>query len=56
MDRSKPASGAESLKYFDKKFHNEFITKAKSSIRKEFNDKSWAKYKAHIESKTDFRQ
>ena len=30
--RSKPASGAESLKYFDKKFHNEFITNAKSSI------------------------
>ena len=56
IDRSKPASGAESLKYFDKKFHNEFITKAKSCIRKEFNDKSWAKYKAHIESKTDFRQ
>ena len=52
--RSKPASGAESMKYFDRKFHNDFINKAKSSITKEFNDRSWLKYKSNLENKTDF--
>ena len=52
--RSKPASGTESLKYFDRKFHNDFINKAKSSITKEFNDKSWLKYRSNLENKTDF--
>ena len=55
-DRSKPASGAESLKYFDRKFHNEFISNAKSSITKEFNDRSWLKHKQHLETKSDFSQ
>ena len=52
--RSKPASGAESLKYFDRKFHNEFIRNAQSSLNKEFNDKAWIKHKSHIEAKNDF--
>ena len=51
--RSKPASGAESLKFFDNKYHKEFVNNAKSSLSKDFRDKSWIKYKSHIESKSD---
>ena len=51
--RSKPASGAESIKFFDNKFHKQFINNAKSSLSKEFRDTSWIKYKSHIESKSD---
>ena len=51
--RSKPASGAESMKFFDQKFHKQFINNAKSSLSKDFRDKSWIKHKSHIESKSD---
>ena len=55
MIRPKLASGTETLKYFDKKFHNEFIKNSKSSIEKEFNDKSHLKIRENIENyKSDF--
>ena len=53
--RPKPGSGAETLKYFDERHHNEFISKAKSSLSRDFNDKTWQKHKAHIEYKSEMR-
>ena len=54
MHRSKPASGGESLKYYNSKHHDEFINNAKSAVTKEFNDKSYLKYRANLENKSDF--
>ena len=53
--RPKPGSGAETLKYFDQRHHDEFISKAKSSLSRDFNDKTWQKHKAHIENKSEMR-
>ena len=53
--RSKPGSGVETLKYFDNRHHKDFISKAKSSLSKDFNDKTWQKHKAHIEHKSEMR-
>ena len=53
--RSKPGSGVETLKYFDNRHHKDFISKAKSSLAKDFNDKTWQKHKAHIEHKSEMR-
>ena len=53
--RSKPGSGAETLKYFNDKYHNDVVSKAKSSLSKEFNDNTWQKHKAHIEHKSEMR-
>ena len=53
--RSKPGSGVETLKYFDNRHHKDFISKAKSSLSKDFNDKTWQKHKAHIEYKSEMR-